>query len=428
MLITPSTTCRLRVTLAVFVVSFIVLAGITFAWGPGREPDLDSPQYLAIAQNLAGGKGFVNSFGPWPDRPSYDRMPAWPAVLAAALWVAPGAPPQAVARFAAALCLAVAGALFSLLSCHLGVRPGLSMLAGFGVSLSPPLVYLSVSGMSEPSLVMFVAAALVCVFAGGRWFWLGTVLLGVGPLVRTQLILVPAAFAVILVWSDGRRLLAGKQRRGRFAIALALAYLLPFLWTLRNYSLTGRFPLLSSIEGETLYGANNPVVANDLENWGYWVMPNEIPGETPKLDLAKTGMTDLELNDYYHRKGIVWIKQNIPALPRLVLGKLIRGFVPVPWKPKLGSFFAFSYRLLLDALYLALLPFWWRSMDRIYLRFCLAMFAVQLLATVIYYGASRFTHVYVEILFVPCIVFGVQQWRARAAEGAVSRLIRIDTY
>jgi len=304
---------------------------------------------------------------------------------------------------------------FALLSCRLGVSPRLSMLAGFAVSLSPQLVYLSISGMSEPSLVMFVGIALVLVLAGGNWFWLGVLLLGAGPLIRSQFVLVPAAFVVILVVGKGCRPLLDKRNAARLAVALALAYLLPLGWTVRNYSVTGRFPLLSTIEGETFYGSNNDVVANDLEYWGYWVMPDLIPGETPKLGLARSGITDPELNNYYHRKGAKWVQRNIPALPRLVLGKLIRAFVPVPWKPKLGSFLTFSYRSLLWVLYVALLPFWWPSMNRNYLRFCLAMFAVNLFAAVVYYGASRFTHVFVEVFFIPCIVLGLQRWRGAAS-------------
>jgi hypothetical protein len=51
-------------------------------------------------------------------------------------------------------------------------------------------------------------------------------------------------------------------------------------------------------------------------------------------------------------------------------------------------------------------------MNKTYLLFCLAMAIAHVVTTAIYYGAARFTHCYVEIFFIPCIVLGLQQWRA----------------
>jgi hypothetical protein len=197
----------------------------------------------------------------------------------------------------------------------------------------------------------------------------------------------------------------------RWAIlACALAAAPALLWTLRNAEITGRFPLLSSIEGESLYGANNDVVANNLEYWGYWVMPDDIPGETPKLKLAHQLGCDLALNDYYHRKGVAWLRNNVSALPRLELGKFVRAFVPIPWKPRLGSYVVFSCRFLLYVLWVALLRFWSPKVSRTYLLFCLAMAITHLITTALYFGVYRFTHCYIEIFFVPCIAVGLQQW------------------
>jgi hypothetical protein len=174
--------------------------------------------------------------------------------------------------------------------------------------------------------------------------------------------------------------------------------------------IAGRFPLLSTIEGETFYGANNDLVAHNLDYWGYWVIPDEIPGEAPKLELAKRLGNDLALNDYYHRKGVAWVKANLRALPRLELGKFIRAFAPIPWAPLTASYVAFFCRFLLYVFWLALLPFWWPGMNRTYLLFCLAMAVVHVITTAVYYGLYRFTHCYVEILFVPAIAYGLQQW------------------
>jgi hypothetical protein len=203
------------------------------------------------------------------------------------------------------------------------------------------------------------------------------------------------------------------RREGTFArllLACLIATLPSLFWAVRNYPVSGRFPLLSSIEGETLYGGNNEVVANDLKVWGYWIVPDFIPGETSKHALAKALPSDLALNDYYHHKAILWIKLHFRAMPRLVLGKLVRAFVPVPWEPLTPSFIAFGWRFVLYAAYVALVPLWWAKTSRIYLLLCLAMFLVHVMTTVMYYGVFRMTHCFVEIFFVPCIFLGLQEY------------------
>jgi hypothetical protein len=152
------------------------------------------------------------------------------------------------------------------------------------------------------------------------------------------------------------------------------------------------------------------VVANDLTQWGYWIIPDEIPGEVRKADLAR-GHTDMYLSDYYHRRALEWITHHLSTFPRLVLGKLIRAFVPMPWLPVLGTWLAFSYRFLLDVLCLSLVKWWWPGISRLYLLLCLAMLLVLLITTVVYYGSFRFTHPSLEVFFVPCICVGLQHWR-----------------
>jgi hypothetical protein len=139
-------------------------------------------------------------------------------------------------------------------------------------------------------------------------------------------------------------------------------------------------------------------------------MPNFIPGETPKLELAKTLPNDLALNDYYHQKATSWIKTHRRELPRLILGKFIRAFVPLPWVPLLPSYFVFFCRFLIYVLSFALLPYWWPEMDREYLLILLSMSAVHLLTVTVYYGVFRFTHCFVEIPLLPCIFLGLQRF------------------
>ena len=406
----------------VFLISLFILGGVTVAWGPSKkfEPGGDADQYMALGQSLKSGNGFKNSVGPWPNLSDYSRMPGWPAIISVALRVAPRATPEAASRFSNAVCLSLAGAFFCLLCRFLGVGTTLSEAAGLSVSLSPSLVYLSVEGMSEISFVMILAMGVTALIASRRLLCLAAIILGTATLVRTTFILVPPLFlALALLMRAPRTELLTRVRVRCAILACVLATAPALVWTLRNAEITGRFPLLSSIEGEGIYGANNDVVANNLEYWGYWVMPDYIPGETPKLKLAHQLGSALALNDYYHQKGVTWLRNNLRALPRLELGKFVRAFVPIPWKPRLESYVVFSCRFLLYVLWVAFLPFWLPNISRTYLLFCLAMAMTHLITTALYYGVYRFTHCYIEIFFVPCIALGLQQWGTMRRNRAV---------
>lgn len=419
-------------TLSLGGVVAVTIASEALAPQVGDVEGGDTQQYLAIGQSLAGGHGYKNTYGPWPDRPAYDRMPGWPAVIALALRIAPGAGPLPVVRFANAFCLALAGALFAVLTRRFGGGPDISSFAGLAIALSPPLLYLSVQGSSESCFLLLVALGMNGICAGGRWLYWGALALGAGSLVRTNFAPVPLVFLCLAcLLPSARRAMRKERNLARLLLACAIATSPSAFWAIRNYSVSGRFPLLSSLEGETLYGANNEVVANDLTAWGYWIMPDSIPGEPSKRSLAKTLPSDLALNDYYHRRAVLWIKSHLRAMPRLVLGKLVRGFAPIPWKPLIPSFLSFGWRFLLLAAYVALMPFWWRKIGRIYLLLCLAMFLVNIMTTVIYYGSFRMTHCFVEIFFVPCIFLGLQEYlktrRGRAHEAFQSGVAMLPT-
>ena len=398
---------------SVFLISLGILVTFTSIWGPTVKfyPGGDSDQYLSLGRSLSAGNGYKDLIGPWPNAPDYARMPGWPFVIAVGLKIEPQATPESVARYTNAFCLSCAGVFFCLLTQNLGVSAIFSVLAGLAISLSPAMVFLSVEGLSEVSFLALVGAGTFVAFKGGRWFFVGAFLLGLAPLIRTNFVLVPPVLCGLTFLLCARRsVLLNRRVLLRMAFASALALMPSLLWAVRNYVITGRFPLLSSIEGETLYGANNSYVADNLDAWGYWVIPNEIPGELPKLDLAQKLQTPLALNDYYHQKAVAWMKAHWRELPRLELGKFIRAFVPIPWAPMAASYAVFFYRFLLYALWVALIRFWWPGISRTYLIFCLAMMCVHLVTTAVYYGSYRFTHCYVEVLFVPCIAFGLERW------------------
>ena|SRR5271165_2925814 len=409
---------RLATPLLVFLISILILGAFTTIWGPSQKFHRhDDPEdYMALGQSLASGNGYKNPVGFWPNAPEYSRMPGWPAVISLGIRLAPGAPPEAVSRFSNTACLALAGAFFCVLCGLLGVSPMLSAAAGFAVSLSPSLIALSVGGMSEVLFVTIIAIGLAILLSDRRWLLPGALFLGTATLVRANFILVPflVLFMALLIDSTRTELL-NRVRLSRALLACMLATTPVLLWSVRNAVVTGQFPFPCKGEGQLIYGGNNGVAANNLEYWGYWVMPELIPGERTKVTLAQELGSDLALDDYYHKRAMDWIRGNPGALPRLELGKFVRAFVPLPWVPNPATYAVFFCRFLLDAFCIALLPYWWPKMNRAYLLFLAAMAITQIITTAMYYGIFRFTHCYVEILFVPCLAVGLQEWNARRA-------------
>jgi hypothetical protein len=296
----------------------------------------------------------------------------------------------------------------------------LSAVAGLMISLSPSLIALSVGGMSEVLFVTIIAIGLAIMSSNRRWLLPGAFFLGTATLVRANFILVPplVLFLALLMGSTRTELLNRvKLSRGLLACVLATTPVL--LWSVRNAAVTGRFPFPCSGEGQLMYGGNNDVAANNLEYWGYWVMPERIPGEKDKVTLAREFGSDLALDDYYHKKAMNWIRNNPGALPRLELGKFVRAFLPLPWVPNAGTYAVFVCRFLLDVFWIALFPYWWPKMNRAYLLFFAAMAITQIITTTMYYGIYRFTHCYIEVLFVPCIAVGLQEWNAQRVRKAL---------
>jgi 4-amino-4-deoxy-L-arabinose transferase-like glycosyltransferase len=404
----------------VVAAGFSLLVAATFLWGATKPVDSDSLQYLSIAQSIANGEGYRSPESAWPTAPALDRMPVWPAIIAIFLKVAPWANPHAVARLSAALCLALAGGFVTLLCLRWGIRPWLAAAGGLGLSLSPMMISMSVLALSEPSFVLLLFAGIALLFGSRRERYAAAICWGLAMLVRSNF----AAVAPLLILLSLLIPMARRQMKAQWGLRTAGLFLLLLytplgLWLARNAMLTGRFPLISTIEGETLYGGNNELVSKELDPWGYWVLPDSIPGEEPKMELARKLGSDLALNDYYRSKAQQWIATHRADLPRLLLGKLVRAFVPMPWKPVAVTYFAFSYRLLLDLLLLGTAFLWWKNTPGLYLLCCLSMFGVLLLTTLVFYGNNRFTHVLIEILYIPLICLALEQSLRKRAQAAL---------
>lgn len=398
-----------KLVLAATLIFFLALiAGylMCIAGGPLSRPiGGDAPYYAGLARSLADGKGYVLDRSPWPHSASVGRLPLWPAILTPFVYSFPGADEYVIVRCTGMLLHAVAAVLLMLLTFRLWGDYFGAFLAGALFSLYPVALALIDGGFSEHSFIVVTTAGLLWIFDRDAKQMLGALLLGLSVLARSNFVILPFVFAVaVLVWRPVY------LRHWKRMAVLSLLFLLPAsVWILRNYLVSGEFPLLNGLEGEVLYGANNPVVANDLSQWGYWVFPDFIPKEIPKQQLAQH-LSEAELNRHYVNKAKTYVLQNWFAYPRLIVGKLIRGFVPVPWAPRLDSYMASLLRWFLYG------AFFWAVRSHVlrnewYALFLAAMLVVTVITTVVCYGTYRFTFC-VEVYLIPCVaVFLIERWR-----------------
>lgn len=389
----------------IFFLALLAAYLMCVAQGPLSRPmGGDAPYYLGLARSLAAGKGYVLDSTPWPHSASL-RLPLWPAILTPAVYVFSSFNEYAVLRCTGMVLQAGTAMLLTLLTFRLWKDYLGALLAGALFSLYPVALSLVAGGFSEHAFILLATAGLLLLFDTGAKQLLGALLIGLGVLARSNFVIIPFVLALLLfVWPRGT------ARHWKRMVVLSVAFLLPaFLWVVRNYLVSGEFPLLNPLEGEVLYGSNNPEVANSLANWGYWVFPDTLPQETTKQELGKR-MTEGELNRYYSRKGTMYMRQNWFGYPRLILGKLIRGFVPVPWVPRVDSYMASGLRF---GLYIA---FIWASCTHTirndwYALLLSAMLIATILTTMLCYGTYRFTFC-LEVYMIPCVgVFLADRWR-----------------
>jgi hypothetical protein len=367
----------------------------------------DGAQYVSLAQSLAANRGYYLDISVWPDQPNMGRAPLWPALLSVPLRVLPHADPSFVTRCTGAILHGISASLLVMLTFQLTGRVKASAFAGAILAAYAPGTGLVIGGYSEISYVAAMLAGLVLFFEGGFLTYAGALLGGAAVLARPNYVALPILLLLLLAVFRPRVLF--QKRCFVFAVAASsLFYMLPALWIVRNYAVSGHFPILSATEGETLYGGNNPLVESELNLWGYWITPNDIPGERSKLELSRE-KTEAQVNTYYHDKGMRYIREHLSALPLLVVGKIIRGFVPIALSPSptplLAKVVVASFRLFLYIAFLTSFRFW-RPRNKTFDAIVTSMFLTTLLTTVVYYGSFRLTFC-LEPFLIPFIAAGV---------------------
>jgi len=410
------------IRMLVFMTGVIATLGFGAIQGRLRDPfQSDSAHFLNLSGRMAGGFGYSldadHTF--WPGKPSMQRMPLWPLVQVPFHRLLPSSVMPLAIRLINASFHGLAAVLLVLLTARLFGECRSAFIAGLFFACHPYLIDLAAGGLSEPLFLVLVMGGMLLLLQPNGIFqsptsnvqcltsmvrssvfglrssvYLAAFLLGLACLVRANFILFPVflGFAVFSLRSSVSCLRSAvcSLRSAVFPrlLALLLFYLPISVWVVRNAVVSGDFPVISTLRGQTFYGGNNPVVANRLDDWGYWVFPNAVEGEIPLSELSKT-MGELDVDRYYMRKGMAYISGHFFEMPRLLLGKLIRAYVPLPWKPGVLPYAAGLYRLLVNLLGLLGLYLCWRRCPR-WLPLAAALLLTNIATVLVFWGCGRF--------------------------------------
>jgi 4-amino-4-deoxy-L-arabinose transferase-like glycosyltransferase len=427
-----------KVLSTVALLSLIVSLGFGFAMGLGKPMDGDAYYFYQLAESLSRNTGYVIHDGFWPEDPSMRRLPGWPFMVSVVMRALPFISGEVAMRSLALVLHAVASVFVAAIALRLFRHGLVALVAGAVSTLHPAGLFAAHEGLSESAFVALAAAGTLLLLANlpisakqasgetrpmrrssiGMLF--GFLLLGLSCLVRANFVLWIAFFAASYGLVILRRRSLGTL--GLLVVGGLLFALPPLTWAARNYQICGHFPAFSALRGQTFYGGNNAVVANDKAFWGYWVFPNQIPGETPMVELAQR-MTEYEVDCYYYERGQRFVRENARSMPVLLVGKLVRAYVPIPWGRSFPSYASNAFRLVFMIAAIQGFVLFWRRTDARYLWVVGSMVATSVATVLVFYGYSRFAYT-VEIFFIPFVSAGVCRviWRSYGSPALESEL------
>jgi hypothetical protein len=407
--------------------------GLRLGFGLGYWVDkpltLDEREYLLLAHNLAGGRGFsyVSPESGQVEGRHVGRAPLYPAFLAALALAVPGSAmrsdhlpasvPAEVKIAQALLGCALIWLIGRWAARVVGDGPAGDAAAGVAALLAavyPPLVWIGSYALSESlyAVLALLAAWLVDRAAASpasvRTTGLavaGGAISGLATLTRPAILVFLALTAAWLI----------ARRRPALAVALALGSILVVgPWTVRNHAVYGRFVLIASEGGVTFWTGNNRLARGE----GDLAANPGMKQAALDLERAHAGATPEELESVFYRAAI----DDIRAAPARWLALLARKafYTVVPIGP---SYTLHSRRYVVTSVvsYLLLLPLAaagaWRLRDAPGQPAALWLLAASsILVCLVFFPQERFRLPVIDPVLIVCAAAC-----ARAGAGTAAR-------
>lgn len=318
------------------VVAFALRTGFALGYWRGQPLTHDEQEYLALALNLAAGRGFTRDLPGAFEGPSVEhfaRPPLYPCFLAGILRLAGQPLDRLPASVPPAVQVVQAGVgtwgvwLVALLAGRVAGARG-RRTAAWMAALYPPLVWLPAYALSE---TIYSPLAL----ASG-WY-LGHILDGPAAADRRRRGLAALAAGILaglaalarssaLAFAGLAAVVLACRRRHALALALlagAAAVIAP--WTARNAAVFGRPILVAADGGVNVWIGNHPLAIGEGDL-----------AANPALKAAHVAFRDRlahltpeEREPYYYRAALAWVAEHPGAWLRLTAWKLFYTWVPV---------------------------------------------------------------------------------------------------
>lgn len=273
-----------------FLLIFALIVRLYFVFIYPQSPVItDAKRYDVLGWNLASGNGFVNETG----KAELGRGPGYPFFLAVVYRIFGHS--YHYARFSQVLF-----SMFTLLLIFLLAKDtfgkNTAFLSLIIASFYPP--FLSYNGIlyAETLFTFFIALSSYLLFLGNRQKkWWIYILLGVvsgcAVLVRSEFILLFLCFfALTIIYS--------RENLKKFIYVALIAALVIAPWTIRNYKVSGRFVLVSSLFGSMLW------ISSYEGEWLEW------HNDDPYYAGLIKGLDEVEKDKILWAEGIKNIKEN----------------------------------------------------------------------------------------------------------------------
>jgi hypothetical protein len=293
-----------------------------FGYWVGKPLTHDEHEYLALAHNIAEGRGFTYPAPPpgVPEPERFGRAPVYPVFLAGIDLIYPGGDLVPVVKAVQAALGAVGIWLIAIIAGRVSGGRG-ATVAAWIAAIHPPLVWTPAYVFSE-TLYMVLALGTVIAAerarsadASGRWLGCG-LLGGLAALTR------PAHLFFLLLL--GFYLLA---RRALVPAVLASvgALLVIAPWTVRNWQEYGRPILIASEGGITFWTGNHPLSPGE----GDMAANPAIKRDNQRLRAVHRGLTPEELEPVYYREAFKAIAADPVWWTGLLARKAFYTVVPI---------------------------------------------------------------------------------------------------